>query len=131
MRQICSFARVADDGRIICTKIGQGDKEVSAALCLTCPTRQCSCDHLRFSLVKISASPIVVRWNDHIEVWNNEPPRITFLRAACATKIVPLSSSQECLSCELRAGGHGQKRQAYIGVAATERAISSRPAHAA
>ena len=109
MRPICYFARVADDGRILCTKIAQGDNEVSPAFCLTCPARQCSCDHLRFSLVKTSPHPIVVRCNGHIEVWNDEPPRVAFFRAACAARIAPLSSPKECLSCELRTASPGKE----------------------
>jgi hypothetical protein len=130
MRPICSFARVADDGRILCTKIAQGDNEVSPALCLACPARQCKCDHLRSSLVKISSSPITFRCNGHIEVWDDEPPRVAFLRAACAARIAPLSSPQECLNCELKTTSPGEKRGEYMATV-KGRAASLRPAHAA
>lgn len=127
MRPICSFARVANDGRIICTKIAQGDNEVSPALCFTCPARQCSCDHLRFSLVRTSPSPFIVRWNGRTDVWNNEPPQVAFLRAACAAKITPLPSSQECLSCELRTGSLSEKRGEYIRIPVKGRTVSPGP----
>ena len=94
---------VARDGRIICDKITEGDNEVSPNLCRDCPAGQIKCDKLRFSLQKFSPSPIVVRYgNGHSEVWNDESPRITFLRAACAAKIAPISDPRQCAACALR-----------------------------
>jgi hypothetical protein len=130
MRPICSFASVADDGRILCTKIARGDNEVSPAFCLTCPARQCSCDHLRFSLVKIFSSPITFRCNGHTEVWDDESPRIVFFRAACAARIAPLFSPEECLNCELRTTSPADKRGQYVAPV-KGRAASLKPAHAA
>ena len=101
--KICAHRSVARDGRIVCNKIAEGDNEVSPNLCRDCPARQVSCDKLRFSLQKSSPSPIVVRYgNGHSEVWNDEPPRISFLRAACAAKIAPISDPRQCAACALR-----------------------------
>jgi hypothetical protein len=104
--KVCQYRSVARDGRIICSKITEGDNEVSPNLCRDCPARQINCDKLRFSLQKSSPSPIVVRYgNGHSEVWNNEPARITFLRAACAARIAPISDPRQCAACALRSAG--------------------------
>jgi hypothetical protein len=104
--KVCQHRSVASDGRIICSKIKEGDNEVSPNLCRDCPARQVGCDKLRFSLKKSSPSPIVVRYgNGHSEVWNDEPPRITFLRAACAARIAPISDPRQCAACALRTAG--------------------------
>ena len=101
--RICQYRSVGRDGRIICKKIVEGDNEVSPNPCRDCPARQISCDKLRFSLQKSSPSPIVVRYgNGHSEVWNNEPARITFLRAACVAKVAPISDLRQCAACALR-----------------------------
>ena len=101
--KICQYRSVARDGRVICTKIVEGDNEVSPNLCRDCPARQINCDKLRFSLRKSSPTPIVVRYgNGHSEVWNDEPPRISFLRAACAARIAPISDPRQCMACALR-----------------------------
>jgi hypothetical protein len=102
----CTHRSVASDGRIICSKIAEGDNEVSPNICRDCPARQIGCDKLRFSLKKSSPSPIVVRYgNGHSEVWNDEPARISFLRAACVAKIAPISDPRQCASCALRTAG--------------------------
>ena len=104
--KICQYRSVASDGRVICTKIAEGDNEVSPNLCRDCPARQIGCDKLRFSLRKSSPTPIVVRYgNGHSEVWNDQPPKITFLRAACAAKIAPISDPRQCAACALRTVG--------------------------
>ncbi|MCK4472501.1 MAG: hypothetical protein KAW49_12040 [Anaerolineae bacterium] len=104
--RICQYRSVGRDGRITCKKIVEGDNEVSPNLCRDCPARQVSCDKLRFSLQKSSPSPIVVRYgNGHSEVWNNEPARITFLRAACVAKVAPISDLRQCAACALRTAG--------------------------
>ncbi len=104
--KICAYRSVARDGRIVCTKIAEGDNEVSPNLCRNCPARQVSCDKLRFSLQKSSPSRIVVRYgNGHSEVWNDEPAGISFLRAACAAKIAPISDPRPCAACALRTVG--------------------------
>jgi len=99
MSEKCPYRRVADDGRVSCTKIVEGDREVSPAICMACPVQAISCPHLRFSLRKLS--PIVVRYNGHLEVWNEGPPRVCFLRAACAAKLMPTDEAT-CASCSLR-----------------------------
>jgi len=102
----CAHRSVARDGRIVCDKIAEGDNEVSPNICRDCPARQVGCDKLRFSLEKSSPSPIVVRYgNGHSEVWNDEPSRITFLRAACVAKIAPISDPRQCAACALRTVG--------------------------
>jgi hypothetical protein len=101
----CEHRKVSDDGRIICSKIALGDNQVSPNLCRDCPAKACNCDHLRFSLQKPSLSPIVVRWgNGHTEVWDDQPPLISFLHSACSLKALPISSSRDCMGCVLREG---------------------------
>lgn len=103
VNRVCAYRSVDGDGRIICKKIVEGDNEVSPNLCRDCPAKQVGCDKLRFSLRKLSSSPIVVRYgNGHCEVWGDDPPRITFLRAACAAKVVPISDPRQCAACALR-----------------------------
>jgi hypothetical protein len=99
----CDYRRVSDDGRVTCGKIALGDDEVSVAVCHNCPARICDCPHLCFSLQKISRSPVRVRWaNGHVEMWNDQPPGVSFLRSACALKTISISSPEECLGCDLR-----------------------------
>jgi hypothetical protein len=100
---LCEHRSVAADGRIVCAKITSGDNEVSPNLCRNCPAKTIACRHLRFSLQKSSPSAIVVRYaNSRTEVWNDEPPSVSFLRAACAAKVTPISSPKECAACSLR-----------------------------
>jgi hypothetical protein len=101
--KVCQYRSVDGDGRTTCQKIVEGNNEVSPNVCRDCPARQINCDRLRFSLQKISPSPIVVRYgNGHTEVWNDEPARITFLRAACAVKVAPINDARQCVACALR-----------------------------
>ncbi|MFB0537553.1 MAG: hypothetical protein ACETWR_21520 [Anaerolineae bacterium] len=100
---LCEHRSVAADGRIVCAKITLGDNEVSPNLCRDCPAKTIACHHLCFSLQKSSPSAIVVRYaNGRTEVWNDEPPSVSFLRAACATKVAPITSPKECAACSLR-----------------------------
>lgn len=100
---VCDFRSVDKDGRIICQKITEGDREVSPNLCRDCPAKQASCDHLRFTLSKTAPSPIVVRYaTGRVEVWNNDPPNLRFQRAACSVKVAPVHSAAQCLSCAIR-----------------------------
>lgn len=102
MEKVCPYSSVTSDGRIICHKIIQGGKEVSPSLCRTCPVRACNCEHLRFSLRKISSSPIVVRYgNGKTEVWDNDPPKISFLWSACAVRVIPIENPEVCAHCSL------------------------------
>lgn len=100
---LCKHRSVATDGRIVCAKITLGDSEVSPNLCRDCPAKTIDCHHLRFSLEKSSPSAIVVRYaGGRTEVWNDEPPSIFFLHAACAAKVAPIASPKECVACSLR-----------------------------
>ena len=100
---LCEHRSVAADGRIVCAKITLGENEVSPNLCRDCPAKTIACQHLRFSLEKSSPSVIVVRYaGGRTEVWNDEPSSISFLRAACAAKVAPISSPKECAACRLR-----------------------------
>jgi hypothetical protein len=100
---LCEHRSVAADGRIICAKITLGDNEVSPNLCRNCPAKTIACRHLCFSLQKSSPSAIVVRYaGGRTEVWNDEPPSVSFLHAACAAKVAPISSPKECAACSLR-----------------------------
>jgi hypothetical protein len=100
---LCEHRSVAADGRIFCAKITLGDNEVSPNLCRDCPAKTIACQHLRFSLQKSSPSAIVVRYaGGRTEVWNDEAPSISFLRAACVAKVAPITSPRECAACSLR-----------------------------
>jgi hypothetical protein len=100
---MCKHRSVAADGRIVCAKITLGDNEVSPNLCRDCPAKTIACHHLRFSLQKSSPSAIVVRYaNGRTEVWNDEPPSVSFLHAACAARVAPITSPRECAACSLR-----------------------------
>jgi hypothetical protein len=104
-KYVCQHRKVSDEGRIICSKIALGDNQVSPNLCRDCPAKACNCDHLRFSLQKPSLSPIVVRWgNGHTEVWDDQPPALSFLHSACSLKALPISSPRDCMGCALREG---------------------------
>jgi hypothetical protein len=103
VNQLCEHRSAAADGRIVCAKITVGDNEVSPNLCRNCPAKTIACRHLRFSLQKSSPSAIVVRYaGGRTEVWNDEPPSVSFLRAACAVKVAPIASPKECAACSLR-----------------------------
>lgn len=100
---ICEPRRVSEDGRVTCAKIALGDDEVSAVVRYHCPALICDCPHLCFSLQNISRSPVRVRWaNGDVEIWNDQPPAVSFLRSACALKTISISSPEECLGCDLR-----------------------------
>ncbi len=100
---LCEHRSVDADGRIICAKITLGDNEVSPNLCRECPAKAISCHHLHFSLQKSSPSAIVVRYaGGRTEVWNDGPPSLSFLRAACALHVAPISSPKDCAACSLR-----------------------------
>jgi hypothetical protein len=108
----CQWRKVLDDGRVICSKIVLGDREVSASLCSGCPAMACNCQHLRFSLQKHSVRPVVVRWgNGHTEIWDDELPVLSFLRSACAVRSVPISSVHACVECYSREGWAGQEEK--------------------
>jgi hypothetical protein len=98
----CEHRTVSKDGRIVCSKIVDGDNEVSPNVCRTCPYRSVNCAHLRFSLRQVSPSPLVVRFNGRTEVWDDDPPEIRFEQAACAAKVMPIGHPRACAGCLLR-----------------------------
>lgn len=98
----CEHRTVSKDGRIICQKIVDGDPEVSPNVCRDCPYRAVDCSHLRFSLRLSSPSPLVVRFNGRTEVWDDGPARLTFERAACAERVMPIHGIRACAECPLR-----------------------------
>jgi hypothetical protein len=104
---ICPHRAVSADGRIKCDKIVNGDGEVFPALCQQCPALESDCQHLCFALKKIVLTPITVRWaTGHVEVWDDEPPRVSFVRSACSLKAAPVVSPAECLGCGLKLSWH-------------------------
>ena len=98
----CEHRTVSKDGRIVCQKIVDGDPEVSPNVCRDCPYKAVDCSHLRFSLRLSSPSPLVVRFNGRTEVWDDGPARLTFERAACAERVVPIHGPRACAECPLR-----------------------------
>jgi hypothetical protein len=99
----CQHRTVLDDGRITCQRITGADNEVSPDICLHCPAAACGCLALKFSLEKVALTPIIVRWADgRAEVWDNQPPHVSFLRSSCALRKTPVRSPEQCLGCPLR-----------------------------
>jgi len=99
---VCENRTVSKDGRIICSKIVEGDNEVSPNVCRECPFRAVDCAHLRFSLRMEAASPLTVRYNGRTEVWDDGPPELSFERAACGLKVMPIYGPRSCSACALR-----------------------------
>ncbi len=98
----CQHRTVAKDGRIVCARIVEGDNEVSPNVCRDCPSRLVNCSHLRFSLRQISPSPLIVRYNGRTEIWDDGPCELSFERAACASRVVPIYGPQSCATCATR-----------------------------
>jgi hypothetical protein len=99
---LCENRTVSKDGRIICSTIVEGDNEVSPNTCRDCPFRAVDCSHLRFSLHMETASPLVVRYNGRTEVWDDGPAELSFERAACSAKVMPVYGPRSCAGCALR-----------------------------
>lgn len=99
---ICENRTVSRDGRIICSKIVEGDNEVSPNVCRECPFRAVDCAHLRFSLRLEAASPLTVRHNGRTELWDDGPAELSFERAACGLKVMPVYGPRSCSGCALR-----------------------------
>ena len=97
----CEHRTVAKDGRIICSRIVEGDREVSPNVCRDCPFKAVNCSHLRFSLRQTSPSPLIVRYNGRTEVWDDGPCALSFERAACAAKVMPVHEPRSCAGCAL------------------------------
>ena len=105
----CPHRSVSDDGRIVCKMIFGGDNEITPWLCHECPISHTDCEHLRFTLKKIASEPITVRYvTGRVEVLNDGPARVVFLRAACARKVLPIGSPLECVNCGLYAAQHAR-----------------------
>lgn len=102
--QPCPYRRTDDDGHILCDKIKSGDREVSAATCRACPIAAINCAHLRATLEHHARPPIVVHWgNGKTEVWDDfAQETLTLTRAACAEKVIPITSVNDCAGCALR-----------------------------
>jgi hypothetical protein len=98
----CENRTVSKEGRIVCTKIVEGDNQVSPNVCRACPFKAANCAHLRFSLRQTSRSPLIVRYNGRTEIWDDEPPELRFEHAACAAKVVPIEHPRSCIGCPLR-----------------------------
>jgi hypothetical protein len=97
----CEHRGVSKDGRIVCARIVEGDNEITPNSCRDCPYKKVNCAHLRFSLRQTSASPLTVRYNGRVEIWDDEPPRLLFERAACTAKVMPLQHHRSCEGCTL------------------------------
>jgi hypothetical protein len=98
----CQHRTVAKDGRITCSRIVEGESEVSPNECRDCPFKAVDCSHLRFSLRQTSPSPLIVRYNGRTEIWDDGPCSLSFERAACAAKVMPIYEPRSCADCALR-----------------------------
>ena len=98
----CEHRTVSKDGRIVCAKIVEGETEVSSDRCRNCPFKAVNCSHLRFSLQQVTPSPLTVRYNGRVEVWDDDPPEILFEQAACLAKVAPIEHPRACIGCVLR-----------------------------
>jgi hypothetical protein len=98
----CEHRTVSKDGRIVCSKIIEGDNEVSPNICRSCPYKLVNCAHLRFSLSQTLSSPLIVRYNGRTEVWDDDPPELEFERAACTARVMPIYEPRSCSGCTLR-----------------------------
>ena len=97
----CQHRAVAKDGRIVCSRVVEGDSEVSPNVCRDCPFKAVNCSHLRFSLRQSSPSPLTVRFNGRTEIWDDGPCELSFERAACTAKVMPVYEPRSCAGCTL------------------------------
>ncbi|NIV30313.1 MAG: hypothetical protein GWN58_12710 [Anaerolineae bacterium] len=97
----CQHRTVAKDGRIVCSRIVEGDSEVSPNVCRDCPFKAVNCGHLCFSLRQTSPSPLIVRYNGRTEIWDDGPCSLSFEKAACAAKVMPILDPRSCADCAL------------------------------
>jgi hypothetical protein len=79
----------------------EGENEVSPNVCRECPFKAVNCSHLRFSLRQTSPSPLIVRYNGRTEIWDDGPSELSFHRAACAAKVIPIYEPRSCAGCTL------------------------------
>jgi hypothetical protein len=99
---VCEYRTVSPDGRVICTKVAEGENAVSPEVCHTCPVRAANCTHLRFTLRQRSPSPLTVRFNGRTEIWDDGPAEVRLAEAACAARIAPIGHPDACRGCTLR-----------------------------
>ena len=97
----CPHRTAAKDGRIVCSKVIEGDNEVTPNTCRDCPFKAVNCQHLRFSLHQRSPSPLIVRYNGRTEIWDDGPCELSFERAACAARVIPIHEPRSCVGCAL------------------------------
>ncbi|MBI5030390.1 MAG: hypothetical protein HZB51_07675 [Chloroflexi bacterium] len=98
----CPYRHVGDEGHILCDKIKTGDREVTPDICRACPISHINCEHLRATLTHQTHPPLTVRYgNGRTEVWEQSAPAIAFKHAACAAKVMPIRSEQDCVGCAL------------------------------
>lgn len=101
--QPCPYRQVDDEGQILCDKIKTGDRAVSPTVCRACPVATINCAHLRATLNQQTRPPIVVRFgNGKTQIWDDMAPPLALGRAACALKVTPIHSPQDCAGCLLR-----------------------------
>ncbi len=99
----CQFRQVREDGRMVCSKITEGNPGVDLGICRACPVMAINCTHLRFTLRKAGHQPILVRYgNGRSEVWDDDPLRVEFVQGACAEKVMPIRSPKQCVGCAVR-----------------------------
>lgn len=98
----CEHRTVSKDGRIVCSKIVDGNVEVSPSICQTCPVKAVNCTNLNFSLRQTSPSSLIVRFNGRTEIWDDGPAEVLFEQAACSAKVLPISGPRSCVGCALR-----------------------------
>ena len=97
----CEHRTVAKDGKIVCSRVVEGENEVSPNVCRDCPFKAVNCSHLRFSLRQTSPSPLIVRYNGRTEIWDDGPCELSFERAACDVKVMPIYEPRSCAGCTL------------------------------
>lgn len=130
--QACPHRSVAKDGQIICKTVLTDDNEVSPSICRECPAKAIACDHLRFSLQKITSRPITVRYaTGRVEVLDDQPPLVAFRRAACEMKVMPVNSPLECACCELHSERVTQPVTMPASVSAEKGKVIPFPRHVA
>ncbi len=103
---LCAHRAAAKDGRIICSRVVEGDNEVSPNVCRQCPHKEVDCKHLRFSLRQTSPSPLIVRYNGRTEIWDDGPSELHLERAACAARVIPIYGPRSCVGCTQRQALH-------------------------
>lgn len=98
----CEHRAVSKSGRIVCSKIVEGDACVAPNTCRVCPFKAANCAHLRFSLRQTTATPLIVRYNGRTEFWDDDAPALRFEQAACSARLVPITHPRQCAGCALR-----------------------------